>query len=274
MNYIKIGVDSCNEEQKEIITAMLSDWPFESFSEEEATLCAFIKDSDFTPNRSSIEAYLNQCGHKYTIETIEQVNWNALWESNFEPIRVEERCIIRAPFHPIDPTFEYDIEIMPKMSFGTGHHATTYLMIAEIMDGSWSGLHGLDMGSGTGVLSIMAAKMGAKNIDAVDIDEWAYENAHENITSNNVASQIVPILGDATAIKDKSYDFILANINRNILLADMGRYVESLKKDGILIVSGILEVDTHIIIQYAQSLNLKAVNCRTRDGWAEIRFAK
>lgn len=274
MNYIKIGIEKCTESQKEIFTAMLSDWPFESFSEDDDTLCAFIKEDEFETSRSEIELYLNELQHKFTISTIKQVNWNALWESNFEAIRVEERCMIRAPFHDADPAFEFDIQIMPKMSFGTGHHATTYLMAAEILHGKWSGLSGVDMGSGTGVLAILAAKMGASHIDAVDIDEWAYTNSMENIAANGVETKITPIMGDASAIENKTYDFVLANINRNILLADMQKYVASLQKSGALIVSGILEVDMPIIMQHAQSLNLKHCGSRTREGWAAIRFEK
>ena len=163
---------------------------------------------------------------------------------------------------------------MPKMSFGTGHHATTYLMAAEFMDVDFAGKSGLDMGSGTGVLSILAVKRGAVRVDAVDIDEWAYRNGTENIKANGMEGRIVPLQGDASLLAGKRYDFVLANINRNILLADMPVYAATLTPGGMLLVSGILEADISAIESRAAACGLDVDGVRRRNGWAAVRFVK
>ena len=206
--------------------------------------------------------------------TIETVNWNALWESNFTPVEVEGRCLIRAPFHEPLPGCEVEAVIMPKMSFGTGHHATTWLMTAGLLGQNFKGLSGLDMGSGTGVLAVLAAKLGAVHVDAVDIDEWAFENGTENVAANGVQDRVTPVLGDVAAIAGKRYDFILANINRNILLADMGQYAAALKPGAWLLMSGILEKDVVAISEKAASLGLAVEAVRAKDGWASVRCRK
>lgn len=272
MKYVELSINTADGEFAEIAIAILSDLPFESFSEEDGCLKAYIRSADMESCKNDIDLVLKNHSYDYSFKELEDCNWNAVWESNFEPINVEERCLIRAPFHPSDDRFEYQIEIMPKMSFGTGHHATTYLMIAEIMDTDLKGLRGLDMGSGTGVLAILAAKRGAAHVDAIDIDEWAYQNSTENISANHVAGKVTPIIGDAAKLAGKQYDFILANINRNILQADMDAYAKSLVSGGILIVSGILETDIPAIRQKAESLNLKFMSQRLREGWAAIKF--
>ena len=224
--------------------------------------------------RSAIEESLERNRCRYTAAEVPDRNWNTVWESNFEPIDVEGRCRIRAPFHSKNPACEYDVEIMPKMSFGTGHHATTYLMAAEIMDVDFAGKSGLDMGSGTGVLSILAVKRGAVRVDAVDIDEWAYRNGTENIKANGMEGRIVPLQGDASLLAGKRYDFVLANINRNILLADMPVYAATLTPGGMLLVSGILEADISAIESRAAACGLDVDGVRRRNGWAAVRFVK
>jgi ribosomal protein L11 methyltransferase len=201
---------------------------------------------------------------------IESQNWNALWESNFEPVEVDDRVLIRAPFHTPNPNVEFEIVIMPKMSIGTGHHATTKMMVEMVLDTNVAGKSGLDMGSGTGVLAIIAAKCGAESVDAVDIDDWAYENCIENCRENGVSEQITAILGDVRKIHGKRYDTILANINRNILLADMPHYTEALNPGGELIMSGILEGDIQAIRMRAEELGLTFVGCDLKDGWAAV----
>ena len=274
MKYTELSIDTPDSKTAEILVALLSDFPFESFSEEEGPLKAYIRTADLAPCKNEIEEIVRGYGGGFTFAELEERNWNEVWESNFEPVIVENRCLIRAPFHPSGVGFEYEVEIMPKMSFGTGHHATTYLMTAEIMESDLGGLTGLDMGSGTGVLAILAVKTGASHVDAVDIDEWAYENCIENITANGASGKITPIIGDAAAIEGKTYDFILANINRNILLADMSAYVKTLKNGGLLIVSGILQADITAIREKAESLGLRYISQRLRDGWAAVRFTK
>lgn len=274
MNYIELTVAVENNEGSEIMIALLSDFAFDSFDEQEDALRAYIRADDFCKCQTEVETLLREQGAGYTLSEIEDVNWNAVWESNFDPIAVENRCMIRAPFHPADRAFEYDLVIMPKMAFGTGHHATTYLMAAEIMESELAGLQGLDMGSGTGVLAILAVKRGARHVDAIDIDEWAYANCTENIAVNAVADRITPMPGDAALLKNKKYDFILANINRNILLADMETYTQTLAKGGTLLISGILEDDIPAIRERAESLGMEYLGQRLRGGWAALRFIK
>ena len=163
---------------------------------------------------------------------------------------------------------------MPKMSFGTGHHATTHLMVEQMLALDFGGASVLDMGSGTGILAILAAMRGAVVVDAVDIDEWAYENCLENVQTNEVQTVVCPILGDVKAIGGKVYDYILANINRNILMADMSRYAESLRRGGLLLVSGILEADVDTIVRTAREAGLHQTATNTREGWAQITFQK
>lgn len=163
---------------------------------------------------------------------------------------------------------------MPKMSFGTGHHATTHLMAESIIDLGVEGKEGLDMGSGTGVLAIVAAKCGAKSLDAVDIDDWAKENCAENIEVNGVAERITPMLGNVSLIVGKSYDFIVANINRNILLADMESYRNSLREGGVLLMSGFLEVDIQVLRNRAEELGMTPESENLRDGWVVMKLRR
>ncbi len=257
--------------------AWLSEWPFDSFQQDDTSLRAYIGEDPLARCRAEVEAFLRTTGVQWSLTTIETVNWNALWESSFEPVEVEGLCIIRAPFHPAPENGVTDIVIMPKMSFGTGHHATTWLMVGDIMRRDLTGQTGLDMGSGTGVLAIAAALQGAAHIDAIDIDQWARENCEENVAANGVADRITPILGDASAIPAREYDFILANINRNILLADMQAYVNALKPGGSLIMSGILEGDIEAIEEKAAELGLTPSASRPQSlhaGWASVSFVK
>lgn len=270
MNYVELSIE-CSEELSDILVAELADYPFDSFATEFGVLKAYIPHERMADCYERVEALLARYGvgeHHYVV--IEAQNWNALWESNFPPVEVDGIVAIRAPFHEPYPDYRHDIVIMPKMSFGTGHHATTYLMSRTTASRDFAGKRVLDMGSGTGVLAIIAAKCGAESVDAVDIDEWAYENSVENCRENGVSDRVTPILGDASAIKGKHYDAILANINRNILLADMPNYVEALNEGGELIMSGILEGDVEAIRTRAESLGLAFEGCDYKEGWAVV----
>ena len=284
MNYIEYNIHVTGPEEGEIVIAELSDMGFESFSDYlpdgfmpgAGSIKCYIPaniEAD-SSNHTRIQNYLYNEGYPYEREEIQQQNWNAEWESQYEPISIQGgTCYIRAPFHPAHSA-PYEIVIMPKMSFGTGHHATTYLMAEQMLALDFNGASVLDMGSGTGILSILAAMRGAVVVDAVDIDEWAYENCLENIQTNNVQTVVCPILGDVAAIHGKVYDIILANINRNILLNDMAQYTESLRKGGLLLVSGILDLDVDTLVGHARKLGLTATATNTRDGWAQITFQK
>ena len=275
MDYIELSIPVADAEQADIMTAYLSDWPFESFQHEGGVLKAYIPQERMADCKGEIDALLAEQGITGArMVSIETQNWNALWESNFQPVDIDGRIMSRAPFHEAPAAGVTDIVIMPKMSFGTGHHATTWLMSAAIAKGDFAGLAGLDMGSGTGVLAIAAVKYGATHVDAVDIDEWAYGNSIENIAANGAEGRVTPILGDASAIAGRRYDFILANINRNILLADMPRYAAAMRTGGRLYMSGILEADVEAVVSRAAEFGFTHVATRLRDGWAmvEVQF--
>lgn len=274
MDYFELYIPSPDFMQSEIYMAELSDYPFESFLEEETALKAYITVSDLEECRDEVEEYLNSTGTDWYFTLIKSKNWNELWESNFHPVEVDGICRIRAPFHEPSDFHELEVQIMPKMSFGTGHHATTHLMVSEVLKLDLKGKSGLDMGSGTGVLSIVAVKRGAEHVDAIDIDEWPYENSIENIEMNGLEGKITPILGDVRAIEGKSYDFILANINLNVLAEDMKHYVKSLNSGSPLIVSGILEGDIEEIKKVAEALGLTFEHSALRNGWAVVAFVK
>lgn len=272
MDYVELNIPIVDAEQGEILTAYLADYPFESFATEKGRLKAYIPQEQLADCKEEIDALLAEQGiaaPRYV--SIEAQNWNALWESNFDPVDVDGRIYIRAPFHAPAANGAMEVVIMPKMSFGTGHHATTHLMAAAITDLDVAGRNGLDMGSGTGVLAIIAAMRGAAHLDAVDIDAWADENCRENIQANGVADRITPILGDASVIEGRHYDFILANINRNILLADMPRYRAALVAGGTLLMSGILEEDIPSIVARAEELGMRFAGSTLKAGWAVVR---
>lgn len=273
MNYIELNISVPSAEIAEILTAELSELPFDSFVTERDTLKAYIPQDALVECKAEADDILAQYGVtdcRYV--QIESQNWNALWESNFEPVDVDGRVLIRAPFHAPNPDAEFEIVIMPKMSFGTGHHATTKMMVQMILDAELRDKQGLDMGSGTGVLAIAACKRGAAAVDAVDIDDFAYENCCENIVTNGVAEQITPMLGDSRLLEGKHYDFILANINRNILITDMDNYLRCLNTGGTIFFSGFLDTDIHTMTAAATSRGLTLTAEKHIDGWAALAF--
>jgi len=256
----------------EILIAELGEKPFESFIETTDGFSAYIQKNLYT-NDLLDDIYLFQSSEfniSYTIEEIDQVNWNEEWEKNFEPIDVDGKCHIRAPFHP-KTTAEYDIVIEPKMSFGTGHHETTHMMIQHLLETDVADLKTLDMGCGTAILAILAEMKGAKPIDAIDIDNWCYLNSIENAERNN-CHEIRVYEGDATLLEDKNYDVIIANINRNILLNDMQHYVDCLNKDGILLLSGFYTEDIPFIDASCTEKGLTFVKKFERNKWVSLKY--
>lgn len=277
MDYFEYFFETPSVEAAEIVMAELSEVGFESFEESEDGVKCYVSAVMQGQFEHEIELAASSLGYQFYTKKIEAQNWNALWESNFPQIDVMGRCLIRAPFHDEEQGFEHQIVIMPKMSFGTGHHATTFLMVCGILEAGaelFSGCRGLDMGSGTGVLAILAAKLGAASVDAVDIDEWAYENCSENTAQNGVEAAVKPILGDASAIEGRSYDFILANINRNILLNDMHRYSATLNSGGTILLSGILECDIDTITAKCEQEGIAIVGRLEKDGWVMMKGIK
>jgi len=228
----------------EILIAELGYAGFESFVENEEGVIAYIQKENFKEDILEDIYILKSDEFKieYKKEEIEQINWNSEWEKNFNPILIDKTVNIRAPFHDKLPNIKYDIVIEPKMSFGTGHHQTTHMMVKHLLNLNLKNKKVLDMGCGTGVLAILAEMRGAKPIDAIDIDNWCYLNSVENAERNN-CKNISVFQGEASLLLNKKYDVIIANINRNILLNDMKTYTNSLNKNGTLLLSGFYQED-------------------------------
>jgi ribosomal protein L11 methyltransferase len=258
----------------EILVAELGEKPFESFVETDLGVIAYIKKEDWQEDILEDVFVLKspEFTIKYHVEEIEPVNWNEEWEQNFSPIEVDDRCYIRAPFHePKNVPFEIVIE--PKMSFGTGHHETTFLMIQQLLDTNLEGKSTLDMGCGTAILAILAAKKGANPVDAVDIDPWCYENSLENVSKNDCA-HIKVFQGDASWLTNQKYDVIIANINRNILLEDIPTYVTCLNDKGLLFLSGFYSEDISYISKCCENQGLQPVKTTEKNNWIAMQWIK
>ena len=256
----------------DILIAELGEVGFESFVETEEGLNAYIQKTDWNSKILNDIQILNshEFEIKYTFEEIEQTNWNEEWEKNFNPIIVDDLCSVRAPFHS-KPQTQYDIVIEPKMSFGTGHHETTHMMIQHILKNDFKDKSVLDMGCGTGILAILAEMKGAKPIDAIDYDNWCYLNSLENV-ERNACKHITVLEGDANLLKNKAYDIIIANINRNILLNDINAYVSCLNKNGSLFLSGFYKDDIPSIEEECQKYGLKLVDTLDQNHWVALKF--
>lgn len=258
----------------DILLAELEDTAFESFEETENGLSAYVQESLLTDDILAEVSILDnpEFTISYEVEKIETVNWNEEWEKNFSPIEVRENCYIRAPFHETKNA-KYEIVIEPKMSFGTGHHQTTHMMLEHLLDSDLANKKTLDMGCGTAVLAILAEMKGAKQIDAIDIDNWCYLNSLENVERNN-CNQISVYEGDVSLLEDKKYDVIIANINRNILLNDMQAYAACLDKGGLLFLSGFYQEDIPVIDESCVSNGLKLEKQLEKDNWVALKYIK
>jgi len=258
----------------EILIAELGEKAFESFIETETGISAFVQ-KDLWSETILEDIYIltnSEFTIKYTFEEIEQVNWNEEWEKNFEAIDVDGMCHVRAPFHE-KTNAEFDIVIEPKMSFGTGHHETTHMMIQHILETDCTNKKTLDMGCGTAILAILAEMKGAQPIDAIDIDNWCYLNSIENAERNN-CKHISVYEGDADLLVGKRYDIIIANINRNILLNDMQTYVDCLNENGLLFLSGFYTEDIPVISEICVSKGLTYEKQFERNNWVALKFTK
>lgn len=258
----------------ELLVAELAEMGFDSFQEEEDHVSAFIPAELFRQDFLAESSLLrNHPEVNVMVRPLEEKNWNEVWERNYEPVTIGGICHVRAPFHPSLPGMAYEIIIEPKMSFGTAHHATTRLMAAWLMEMDIWGKDLLDMGCGTGILAILANKMRARFVMAIDHDEWAWRNASENIMAND-ASECQCHLGDASLIEPDQYDMILANINRNVLLQDMAMYAAGLRLNGKLLMSGFYETDADIISTAAANNGLEFEGMKTSNEWAVMLFSK
>lgn len=256
----------------EILIAELGLVGFESFVENETGFLAYIPKQDFKDAALEEVTLFHNPEFKisYNSKVIEQQNWNSEWEKNFQPIKVDERCMVRAPFHNKEQVV-YDIVIEPKMSFGTGHHETTHMMLQHILDHNFTNLSVLDMGCGTGILAILAEMRGAKAIDAIDIDNWCYLNSIENIERNN-CTNIQVFQGDSSLLKAKKYDVIIANINRNILLQDIPQYVKCLNANGLLFLSGFYLKDLEMITAKCEAHGLNFEKNIKKNNWVAAKY--
>jgi len=258
----------------EILVAELGEVGFESFVENEEGVIAYIQQVDWNENLLDDIFVLNseEFSISYEMEVIEQTNWNSEWEKNFNPIQVDDLVSIRAPFHE-NPNLKYDIVIEPKMSFGTGHHETTHMMVQHLLKLDLTNRKVLDMGCGTGILAIFAEMKGAKPIDAIDIDNWCYQNSIENAARNN-CSNIAVYEGEASLLLNKKYDVIIANINRNILLNDMKTYMNCLNDEGIILLSGFYYEDIPIIDAEVSKYQFKISEIIERNNWVALKYKK
>jgi ribosomal protein L11 methyltransferase len=266
MNYIRIHIPADTSEQ-EILLSQLSDYDAAGFEQGDDYLLAYFPEEEFR----SYEINEALHGRKFELSTIAEKNWNEEWESNFQPVMVDDFAGLRAEFHQPLKQVEHEIVITPKMSFGTGHHATTYMMIREMRNIDFKGKNVFDFGTGTGVLAILAEKLGAMEVTAIDNDEWSISNAAENIERNN-CSRIA--LSLASELPDGSFDIILANINRNVILQHMPELEKLLGEGGIILFSGLLKADEDVITEAAQKVSLTKVKYGEKDNWISLLFRK
>lgn len=265
---------SPKEPTTEILIAELGNVGFESFVENEDGVVAYIQKNEWNSSILDEVFVLNskEFSIEYSQKKIEQTNWNAEWEKNFNPIEVQGLVSIRAPFHE-NINLKYDIVIEPKMSFGTGHHETTHMMVQHLIDLDLENKKALDMGCGTGILAIFAEMKGANPVDAIDIDNWCYQNSLENVERNN-CKNISVFEGDSSLLINKKYDVIIANINRNILLRDIKTFTGCLNDTGVLLLSGFYEDDIPIIDAEVSKYNLKLEKVIEKNNWVALKYVK
>lgn len=260
--------------QHDMLTTMLGDLGFDSFMDDDMGMKAYCTEEQ--RDDQAVEELLRMevfSGVRLLIvEEMPDKDWNELWEASYQPVVVNERCRVRAPFHEPDPSFEFDLVIEPKMSFGTANHETTAQIITLMLETDFQGKEVLDMGSGTAVLAILAKKLGAAKTVAIDNDEWAYRNAFTNVALNGI-NDIEIVLGDASAIKG-TFDVVLANINRNILLRDMHCYVDAMRPQAHIFFSGFYEEDLQSIKEEAAHLGLSYKRHLAKNRWVAAEFVK
>ena len=274
MNYIQYSFTVTPAEPgSDILIALLADLGFESFTQNEAGLEAYIQE-EFDNESSVKELSFEDFSFLYTRTEIPKTNWNEEWEKNFNPVYVDDLVCIRAHFHPASKNVKHDIVITPKMSFGTGHHDTTWLVSKTMFSLDFKNTSVLDMGCGTGILAILAKQLGATKLLGIDIDDWSIENSIENAAINN-ASEIVFTKGDASSLPTiQTFEIILANINKNVLKKDLPAYFTCLKKDGYLLLSGFFTTDVDELKQLAETIGFEFIENYQKNEWAVIKLKK
>ena len=276
---VSVKINPFSEENAEIVTAEISELPFESFTAEDPYLKCYIQKELYDAQMLKVVlGELEGLGLdvEFSANLMPAVNWNAVWESQFSPIVVDGKCTIKASFHEGLKRTRFNITIDPKMAFGTGHHQTTYMMCRALLQNEEvvKGKVVMDMGCGTAILAILAAKMKAAKVYGIDIDAVAAISAYDNARANKVGKVIETYCGDASLLQRNTYDVLLANINRNILLQDMPTYAHSLHKDGMLFVSGFYVEDMPMLIGMAANCGLDYVSHDSIDNWCCIKFCK
>lgn len=266
----------CPPDLVDLLIAELAEYHYDGFLETEQGFETYrdAEAFDEAELQEVLERYRPQAEISYTTQSVEEQNWNEEWEKNFEPITVEDQCRVRASFHAADPTYPYQIVINPKMSFGTGHHATTYLMLRDQLAINHQGKRVMDAGCGTGILSIMAYQRGAASVLAFDIDIWAVENSQENFELNDAAA-VRLFQGSVPDVNiNESFDIILANINRNVLLDEMEQYAQHLSPGGVLLLSGFYKEDLPLIREATTAQGLAEVRTDSREQWVVLLVRK
>lgn len=269
-------VISSEEYHRDLLINSLADIGFDTFEETETGFKAYIPSNDFNEDKleNALAGYKEVFSFSYVAELIQDQNWNKVWESNFEPLEIDGQCYVRATFHQKRPEFKYEIVIDPKMAFGTGHHQTTAMMMHWMLEEDFRDKTVLDMGCGTGILAILASRLGASQITAIDFDPLCYESTLEN-SALNETREIKAICGSKEVIPEQKFDIILANINRNILLDQLERYAEVLEENGLLFLSGFYEgKDLEMIKDKAASLKLAYQGHKTEKSWVAARFSR
>lgn len=274
---VRLDVTPCDEMHTDVLAALLAEAGFESFVPDETGLTAYIKAEMFSDDKLAevISDFPFECDIKPKATVVEGQDWNKEWEKNyFQPIVIDDKCVIHSSFHKDIPECRYDIVIDPKMAFGTGHHSTTSLILRQLLSMNLQGRNVVDMGTGTGILAILAAMRGAKRIDAIEIDEFAYTNACENLRLNN--AELVDIhLGDAALLSNiKDVDLFIANINRNIITADLPAYVSTLASGATMLLSGFYESDIPVILETATPLGLEYLSHSVDNNWTCLKLTK
>jgi len=267
MSYTKVEFNNITVETGEMLIAALSDIEYNGFEEGDKKLAAYISSLLFDQN--TLQQLAENYGAEYTVSEVEVTNWNKLWESNFQPVMVDNFCIVRADFHEPVAGITHEILITPKMSFGTGHHATTYMMMQQMQHVDFKNKKVLDYGTGTGVLAILAAKLGAGKVVAIDNDDWSIENARENFSRNDTEADLIK--AETAATGDK-YDIILANITRNVIIDNFLAFQSGLTNGGTLLLSGLLKEDEADITEQATRYGFNFEKKLQRENWICLKF--
>ncbi|MCB0496329.1 MAG: 50S ribosomal protein L11 methyltransferase [Cyclobacteriaceae bacterium] len=272
-DYKEITV-SCKPDFIEILIAEFAAIGFDTFQENESGFTTFVEgEFDAAIIDQVAEQYGVVASFNYSTKDVEKQNWNEEWEKHYEPIVVEEKCIVKAPFHQDVPTYPIELLITPKMSFGTGHHETTYLMLAEMLEMDFHASNVMDAGTGTGVLAILAKKRGAQHVFAFDVDDWCVENTMENAELNHVELHVIKASIEGIE-QQPEYDVLLANINKNVLLSQMNYYAGVLRQGGDMLLSGFYTEDIEDIKEQAHQEGFVFEKKRERNNWSMLRFKK